>query len=114
MFGYIVAGVTALAFGGIAIREATKTTGEKVKDGDSVFVRADGLHLVDSSPTDDAGLKAFLAGFLQTSVKVTNVHLPVKGGKSTDFTGTIIGFPRVVAFASAAVNSIERNGARIT
>ena len=43
MFQYIIGGVAALAFGAIAIREVTKPTGDKVKDGDNVFVLADAL-----------------------------------------------------------------------
>jgi hypothetical protein len=111
MFGYVVAAVTAAVFGGIAYKEVTKPTGEKVKDGDTVFVRADAIHLADTSaPNDVAGLQAFLASFLNTSVKVTTVRLTPK---SHGLTGTILGFPRVVAFDRSAVTSIERNGARI-
>ncbi len=110
MFGYIVAGITAAVFGGIAVREVTKPTADKVKDGDTVFVRADALRLADTTaPTDVAGLQAFLAGFINTNVKVTTVRRTPTGS----FTGTILGFPRVVAFDKPAVASIERNGARI-
>lgn len=111
MFQYIVGGAAALAFGAIAAKEMSKTTGEKVKDGDTLFVRADKLHLADTNaPADVAGFQAFLAGFLNTSVKVTMARLTPK---STGITGTIIGFPKVVAFDRADVTSIERDGKKI-
>jgi len=116
MFGWIVGGIAALAFGGIAYKEVTKTTGEKVKDGDTVFVRADKLRLAETATlADTAGLQAFLAGFINTNVKVTNVHLTPQSNAvdRTIITGTIVGFPRLLAFSKADVTSIERNGARI-
>lgn len=111
MFQYIVAGITAAIFGGIAIHEATKPTGEKVKNGDAVFVRADALHPADlTSTADTLGLRAFLAGFLSTAIKVS----AVKTNGKADMTGTILGFSKSVGFPSTAVVSIERNGKRIT
>ena len=109
MFQYILGGAAALAFGAIAAKEMSKTTGEKVKDGDTLFVRADGIKLA-GADADIAGLKAFLAGFLNTSVKVTTARLTPN---STEITGTIIGFPKVVAFDRSAVTSIERDGKKI-
>jgi hypothetical protein len=116
MFGYFVAGAAALLFGGIAYKEATKPTGDKVKEGDTVFVRADGIHLgVPGSPAANApkqaGLTTLLAGFMSTSVKVTGVR---KTQTHDSLLGTIVGFPDLVGFSRTAVTSIERNGARIT
>ncbi len=112
MLGWVIAGVTGAVFGGIALKELSKTTGEKVKDGDTVFVRSDMLRLADSNAGPDvAGLKVFLAGFINNSVKVTTARR-TPGTKA--FTGTILGFSRVVAFDENAVSSIERNGSRIT
>ena len=111
MFGWIIGGVTAAVFAGIGIREATKPTGEKVKNGDSVFVRADALSLADTNAVQDiAGLQAFLTGFINTSVKIGTARLTPG---TTKITGTILGFPRVVSFDRSAVTSIERNGKRI-
>jgi hypothetical protein len=113
MFGYFVAGAAALLFGGIAYKEATKTTGEKVKAGDTTFVRADALRVSGTAPNPavQASLQSLLAGFMSTSVKVSGVQ-PLPG--TTSFSGTIVGFPQPVVFDRSAVVSIERNGARIT
>lgn len=111
MFGYIIAGVTAAVFGGIAYREATKPTGDKVKDGDTVYVHSDALRLADATaPGDTAALKGFLGGFVTSNVKVT----AVKRIGPDSFTGSILGFSRLLAFDKKAIASIERNGQRIT
>lgn len=114
MFGYVVAGAAAVAFGVIAVKEMNKTTGEKVKGGDTVFVNADSLRVANGAVIDTAGadrsLRTFLQGFLNTSVKVVNVRL----GSADGIRGAIIGFPFEVAFPPAGVVSIERNGKRIT
>jgi len=117
MFQYIIGGIAALAFGAIAVKELTKTTGEKVKDGDDVFVHADAIQVLTPAgtvpnPVNGASLKAFLAGFLTTSIKVSAARL--EAPPSTRITGTILGFPSIVVFDRSAVASIERNGARIT
>jgi hypothetical protein len=112
MFQYVVMGVAAAVLSGIAYKEASKPTGEKVKYGDAVFVRADALKLADANTNqnDVAGLRAFLAGFINTAVKVTDVRVMPQ---ATGLTGSIIGFPRTLFFERTAVQSIERNGKRI-
>ncbi len=112
MFQYVIAGVAAAVFGGIALREATKPTGEKVKNGDSVFVRADSIRVASSkSAGDDLGLRAFLAGFVSTNVKIADVS---GNNGNPILRGSIVGFPKALEFDRSAVVSIERNGQRIT
>jgi hypothetical protein len=109
MFEYAIASVAALLFGGIAYKEASKTTAEKARNGDNVFVRADALR-VQGTPGDlsDGGLASFLKGFLQSNVKITNLEIAAGGGR-----GTILGFSKVVVFPLSAIASIERDGKRI-
>jgi hypothetical protein len=104
-------GLGVVGVGGFAIHESRKPTGEKVKDGDTVFVHATALRTSSGQQFDEDRLKAFLAGFVTTSVKVTNVILTpgVKGRAG----GVILGAPVPVFFDLGAVTSIERNGKRI-
>jgi hypothetical protein len=104
-------GLGVVGVGGFAIHESRKPTGEKVKDGDTVFVHATALKPVSGQQFDTDRLAVFLAGFVTTNVKVTNVVISgvVKGG----CTGTILGAPVPVFFTLDAVTSIERNGKRI-
>ena len=92
--------------------EKTRTTGSKVKDGDSVFVNAMSLRPMSGTTPDMLALKTFLDGFMATNVKVSNV---VRSGISPgDATGQIIGFEAAaVMFPLSAVTVIDRNGTRI-
>ena len=113
MFGYIVAAVTAGAFAIISAIELSKATGDKVQEGDTVFIRGEKIRLVDTN--DIAGLatlKTFLSGVVATAVRVTNVHIQ-KGSTGPIFTGTVIGFPDLVTFDKQDVTAIDRNGRRI-
>ncbi len=108
MFGIIVI-VAVVAVGGyIGISEMNKTTGEKVKAGDSVFVPLDQISAL--NPVDGAPLGAFLKGFTSMVAKVTNV---IPGATHELMTGNIIGFPGGVSFPRQSVASIDRNGTRI-
>ncbi len=117
MFGYILAGVTAAIFGGIALHEVNKPTGEKLKKGDSAFVEVRMLRMasgITAPGLDDAALQAFLGGLITSSVKVVNCEPQAIGNGQPGAIGTIVGFPKPVAFPLTGVTSIERNGKRIT
>ncbi len=112
MFAIFLVGATLLAFGGIALASSTTPTGNKVQPGDSVFVPPSALSLVDvTNANDSADLSRFLAGFIQTSIKVTRV-IPTAG---TPFAiGTVIGLSPPVKFPLANVTLIERDGQQFT
>ncbi len=111
LFAWVL-GLGVAGVGAHAIRESMKPTGEKVRDGDSVFVRADALQATSGQQFDVDALKRFVAGFTNTNVKVSSVVVTgnVKGRAS----GAIIGAPVPVFFELSAVTSIERDGKRIT
>jgi hypothetical protein len=95
-------GVTALLEG--------RSTGEKVKNGDSVFVNATSLRPLSGSPVDIDALRVFLSGFLATNVKVTSVAI----GPNKTAVGNIIGLSPSVLFDLSAVTRIERDGKQFT
>lgn len=108
MFGIIVIAAVVIGGGIIAAIEVNKTTGEKVKTGDSVFVPLEQLTTV--NPVAQIPLRAFLTGFTSLVAKVSGV---IPGATPSMLTGNIVGFPDSVTFPRNAVASIDRNGSRI-
>lgn len=126
MFGYILGGITAAIFGGIALHEGLKPTGEKLKTGDTAFVNVQGIRVspIGLNPTEQdiatRGLQTFLAGTLGSDIRVNNCQPATVGVASTSTpveagaTGSILGFARTVEFPLRSVRALERNGKRIT
>jgi hypothetical protein len=108
MFGLVVLAAVVLGGGYIAFTEINKTTGQKVKDGDGVFVPVEKLST--GVAADDLALKAFLGGLVSVVAKVTNVTVDAVKGLGH---GNLIGFPATVSFPLESVASIDRNGTRI-
>ncbi len=110
MIGWVIGIGTLLVGGGIAAREMTKPTGDKVKTGDNVFVPVNQLKVLSNDPLDTAALKVFVDGFIATNVKVSNVALGAAGVAA----GSILGLSPSVTFPLSSVTKIERNGTTFT
>lgn len=108
MFGIILLAAVVIGGGYIVVTESNKTTADKLKPGDAAFVNASSIAV--GSSADDAQLKAFLAGFMAVTVRVSNV---VADTTKKLGHGTIIGFGPTVSFPLDAIASIDRNGTRI-